>query len=72
MLLARAARAGIIASDLRTGAHERLAGMLVVMTVIVSMIAVRAVYVALMSMLGEDGVGLGGQVFALVHLSRSL
>ena len=46
--------------------------MLVVMAVIMPMIAVGTVYVALVSVLGEDGVGLGGQIFALVHLSRSL
>jgi hypothetical protein len=39
---------------------------------IVPVVAIRAVHVFRFAMLGENGIGLGGKLFGLVHRFRSL
>jgi hypothetical protein len=59
VLLAGSAGTRIVAADLGGAAHEGFPRMVLMMAVIVPVVAIRAVYVAVLTMLVKDGVGLG-------------
>jgi hypothetical protein len=65
VLLARPAGTRIVAANFCRRSHERLARMM--MVVIVSVIAVRPMYVFMVAVLMENGVGLAFKCLALVH-----